>query len=144
MKRLILILWLMSTVIILYAQEAKVEEATKPGCNPKACGPHDTKKQEAAVISTLREDLKAIDRKWLLKNKEKDSYQSISSKIEKGGNDGESLIKLIMGAEILDASLRFRYTHRMVVVFSYEGSNAQKVQTLKKHIALLESVITSI
>ena len=61
MKKIILIfpVFLFS---ILFAQAQEM----KKGCNPSSCGPNDTKVEEAAIVTNLRNAL--VDKKTTLKN----------------------------------------------------------------------------
>ncbi len=89
MKKL-LVLSVLNFVIFsgVFAQKAE----QKPGCNPSACKPGDTKKEEAQVITDLRADLVLLAEAWKTGTLE-------SMDLTAGSSDVESLEKMILAFE---------------------------------------------
>lgn len=72
--------------IVIAAMGALAQDAAKKGCNPKACKPGNTKVEEAAVISELRNKVVALSEQVI--------FNPIKP-VELTGNDEEHSLKLI-------------------------------------------------
>jgi hypothetical protein len=136
MKKLIILIVLAVSSYATYAQSCAQT------CDKKSCGPEGTKKEEAAAITTMRNDLQtviskmsksslAIDRQW------KDMT------IEKGASDDESLLYISQAATSIRYELLNRIESSKLVASlkaytpSASSTKQQVVANLKKEIQLL-------
>jgi|GEM_PF-5827465 len=94
MKKIILIFSVfLFSVLLANAQELKKD------CNPSSCGPNDTKVEEAAIVTNLRNSI--VDKKTALKEK----HLVGSLKIAIGENEEQSLAILVTELNQLEALL---------------------------------------
>jgi hypothetical protein len=113
-------------------------------CDKKSCGPEGTKKEEAAVIKTMRTDLQTVVAKMAKSNLAFDS-QVKDMTIEKGENDDESLLFLSQAATTIRYELLNKLERSKVVGPLKEfkpgaaSSKQQMVANLKKEIQVLAS-----
>ncbi len=136
MKKLIAITILTMAAYSLYAQSCAKT------CEKKSCGPEGTKKEEAAVISGMRNDLQLVITKISRSSLNFDS-QLREMKIEKGANDDESILFISQAA----ASIRYEILNKVEpsnLVASLKdfrpaspSSKREMVANLKKEIQVL-------
>jgi hypothetical protein len=136
MKTLLVLILLAVCSIATYSQSCA------PACDKKSCGPEGTKKEEAAVISTMRNDLQAV-----ITRMSKSSFafdnQLKEMTIEKGASDDESLLFLSQAATSIRYELLNKIESSKLVASlkeykpSASMTKQQMVANLKKEIQLL-------
>lgn len=136
MKKLIVLIVVAVTSFTSYSQSCT------QSCDKKSCGPEGTKKEEAAIITTMRTDLQTVITK-VSKSSLPIDNQLKDMTIEKGGSDDESLLFISQAA----ASIRYELLNKLEsskLVASLKNfkpsasSNKQQmVANLKKEIQLL-------
>jgi hypothetical protein len=132
MKKLIALIVLAVSSYTMYAQS----------CDKKSCGPEGTKKEEAAVITTMRDELQSVISKMSKSPVGFDS-QLKAMTIEKGASDDESLLFISQVA----ASIRYELLNKIEASKlvaslkeykpSVTATKQQMVANLKKEIGLL-------
>jgi hypothetical protein len=138
MKKIIALLILSLSSYAMYAQSCAQT------CDKKSCGPEGTKKEEAAVIKTMRTDLQTVVAKMAKSSLAFDS-QVKDMTIEKGENDDESLLFLSQAATTIRYELLNKLERSKIVASLKEfkagaASNKQQmVANLKKEIQVLAS-----
>jgi hypothetical protein len=136
MKKLIVLILLVACSLLTYSQSCAQE------CDKKSCGPEGTKKEEAAVISTMRSDLQTVISKMSKSSFLFDS-QVKGMAIEKGTSDDESLLFLSQAATSIRHELlnKIESTKLLTSLKEYKPSPSstkqQLVANLKKEIQLL-------
>ena len=136
MKKLIILIIVSVTSFGAYSQSCAAR------CDKKSCGPEGTKKEEAAVITTMRTDLQTVITK-MSKTSFAFNDQLKDMTIEKGTSDDESLLFISQAA----ASIRYELlnkveTSKLVASLreykpSASSTKQQMVANLKKEIQLL-------
>jgi len=137
MKKLIML------VILSIAFYASYAQSCSQTCDKKSsCGPEGTKKEEAAVISTMRTDLQTVITK-MSKSPVAFDNQLKDITIEKGTSDDESLLYISQVA----TSIRYEFlskleSSKLVASLkdykpSASSTKQQMVANLKKEIQLL-------
>jgi hypothetical protein len=136
MKKLIVLLLLAGCSFATYSQSCA------QSCDKKSCGPEGTKKEEAAVISTMRSDLQTVITK-MSKSSFSFDNQLKEMTIEKGTSDDESLLYISQAA----TSIRYELLNKiepsklLASLKSYKPSASstkqQMVANIKKEIHLL-------
>ena len=111
-------------------------------CEKKSCGPEGTKKDEAAVIKTMRTDLQSVVKRMSKSNLAFDP-QVKEMTIKKGENDDESLLFLSQAATTIRYELLNKLESVKLVAPLKEfkpdaaTSKQQMVANLKKEIQAL-------
>jgi hypothetical protein len=111
-------------------------------CDKKSCGPEGTKKEEAAVITTMRSDLQTVITKMSKSSLAFDN-QLKALTIEKGTSDDESLLYLSQAATSIRYELLNKIESSKLVSSlkdyrpSASTTKQQMVANLKKEIQLL-------
>lgn len=136
MKKLIVLILVAVTSFASYSQSCA------QSCDKKSCGPEGTKKEEAAVITTMRSDLQTVITK-ISKSSLAVDNQLKDMTIEKGASDDESLLFLSQIA----TSIRYEFLNKVEsskLVASLKdfkpspsSTKQQMVANLKKEIQLL-------
>jgi hypothetical protein len=135
MKKLIALIIITVSSYATYAQCEKT-------CDKKSCGPEGTKKEEAAVIGTMRNDLQTVIEKMSKSSLAIDA-QLKGMTIEKGTNDDESLLYISQAAASIRYELLSKIESSKVVASlkdykpSASSSKQQMVANLRKEIQLL-------
>lgn len=132
------------TVLILFAlcSFAAYSQSCAQSCNKKSCGPEGTKKEEAAVISTMRSDLQTVITK-MSKSSFAFDNQLKEMTIEKGASDEESLLYISQAATSIRYELLNKVESSKLVASlkeykpSASSTKKQMVANLKKEIQLL-------
>jgi hypothetical protein len=136
----------MKTLIVLIllavCSFATYSQSCAQSCDKKSCGPEGTKKEEAAVISTMRSDLQTVITK-MSKSSFSFDNQLKGMTIEKGTSDDESLLYISQAA----TSIRYELLNKvqpsklLASLKDYKPSASstkqQMVANLKKEIHLL-------
>jgi hypothetical protein len=136
MKKLIVLIILAVSSYATYAQSCS------PSCEKKSCGPEGTKKDEAAVITTMRNDLQTVIAK-MSKSSFAFDNQLKDLTIEKGASDDESLLYISQAATSIRYELVNKIESSKLVAslkeYKPSGSSTkqQMVANLKKEIQLL-------
>jgi hypothetical protein len=123
---------------------ALAQSCSPASCDKKSCGPGGTKKEEAAIITSMRNDLQTIILK-MSKSSLPFDKQVVEMKIEKGGTDDESLLFISRAATNLRYHLLSQIeTSKLVTSLrNYKPENfaskQQMVAALKKEIQILNS-----
>jgi len=138
MKKLFVLILLSAILQFSWAQSCA------QSCDKKSCGPEGTKKEEAAVIKTMRTDVQTVLTKMSKSNVSFDK-QVADMQIEKGESDDESLLFLSQAVTAiryeltskLDASKQIAALKEFKPASS--SSKQQMVASLKKEIQLLAS-----
>jgi hypothetical protein len=94
MKKIIVLIVFTVSVCATYAQSGA------SGCDKKSCGPEGTKKEEAAVITTMRTDLQTVIAR-MSKSALPFDRQVKGMTIEKGTSDDESLLYIAQAANAI-------------------------------------------
>jgi hypothetical protein len=139
MKKL---LFLVAITVIPYLVSA--QSCCAQSCDKKSCGPEGTKKEEAAVIKSMRTDLQ------LVVNKMSQSSLSFNKEvagmtIEKGTSDDESLLFLSQAVTTIRYELLNKVDASKLVASLKEykptgtSTKQQMVSALKKDIQVLAS-----
>jgi hypothetical protein len=131
-------------VLILFAvcSFATYSQSCAQSCDKKSCGPEGTKKEEAAVISTMRSDLQTVITK-MSKSSFAFDNQLKEMTIEKGTSDDESLLFLSQAATSIRYELLNKIESSKLVASlkeykpSASSTKQQMVANLKKEIQLL-------
>ena len=111
-------------------------------CDKKSCGPEGTKKEEAAVITSMRSDLQTVITKMSHSSWAFD-LQVKEMSIEKGASDDESLLYISQAATSIRYELLTKVEPSKVVASlkdfkpSSSSTKQQMVANLKKEIQLL-------
>ena len=136
MKKLLILAILTMSAYVTSAQSCAQT------CDKKSCGPEGTKKEEAAVITTMRSDLQTVITKmshspWAFDRQVKEMS------IEKGASDDESLLYISQAATSIRYELLSKVEPSKVVASlkdfkpSASSTKQQMVANLKKEIQLL-------
>jgi hypothetical protein len=137
MKKLFVLILLTSVLQLAWAQSCDVKS-----CEKKSCGPEGTKKEEAAVITTMRSDVETVLAK-MSQSKVSFDKQVAEMKIEKGQSDDESLLFLSQAVTVIRYELitKVEASRQIVALKNYKPANSsskqQMVASLKKEIQLL-------
>jgi hypothetical protein len=136
MKKLFILILLSSVSYLTLAQE------TKPGCDKTSCGPEGTKKGEAVVITTLRNDLQTVITK-MSKSTVSFDKEIADMEIAKGATDDECLLYISQAA----SAVRYELVNKVdpsklnASLKNYKPANfstkQKMVSGLKKEIELL-------
>ena len=117
-------------------------QSCAPSCEKKSCGPEGTKKDEAAVITTMRNDLQTVITK-MSKSTLAFDKQVKELSIEKGASDDESLFYISQAATSIRYELlsRIEPSNQVASLKDFKPSPSstkqQMVANLKKEIQLL-------
>jgi hypothetical protein len=136
MKKLIVFILVAVSSFVSYSQ------SYAQTCDKKSCGPEGTKKEEAAVISTMRTDLQTVIAKISKSSLAFDS-QLKEMTIEKGASDDESLLFISQIATSIRYELLSKVESSKLVASlkdykpSVSSNKQQMVANLKKEIQLL-------
>jgi hypothetical protein len=136
MKKLLIL------TLIAIAPHFIAAQSCAQSCDKKSCGPEGTKKEEAAVIKSMRTDLQTVVTKMSKSNLAFDA-QVKDMTIEKGENDDESLLFLSQAATTIRYELLNKVDGSKLVASLKEfkpgaASNKQQmVANLKKEIQIL-------
>lgn len=136
MKKLIVLILVAISSFGVYSQ------SYAQTCDKKSCGPEGTKKDEAAVITTMRTDLQTVITK-MSKSPHSFDDQLKDMTIEKGASDDESLLFIAQAAtsiryELLNKLEQSQLTASLKDYRPSASSNKQQmVANLKKEIQLL-------
>lgn len=133
---------LLVLVLLAVCSFATYSQSCAQSCDKKSCGPEGTKKEEAAVITSMRTELQTVVAKMSKSSFAFDS-QFREMTIEKGTNDDESLLYLSQAA----TSIRYEFLTKLessklvASLKEYRPSAAankqQMVSSLKKEIQML-------
>ena len=136
MKKLIVLILVAVTSFASYSQSCA------QSCDKTSCGPEGTKKEEAAVITSMRTDLQTVITK-VSKSSLPIDNQLKNMTIEKGASDDESLLFISQAA----ASIRYELLNKLESAKlvaslkdfkpSVSSNKQQMVANLKKEIQLL-------
>lgn len=102
--RRILVFSLLLFMSLWITEQTMAQKTT--GCNPKACGPEDTKTGEAKVITNLRDDLGQLKEQMINQKKYVFDTSILQSEIKKGKSDAESLLILALEVSHVENELR--------------------------------------
>jgi hypothetical protein len=133
---------IIALLILSVSSYAMSAQSCAQSCDKKSCGPEGTKKEEAAVIKTMRTDLQMVVAKMAKSNLAFDS-QIKDLTIEKGDNDDESLLFLSQAATTIRYELLNKLERSNLVASLKEfkpgaaSSKQQMVANLKKEIQVL-------
>lgn len=137
MKKLFMLMVVVITPHFLTAQSCAAQS-----CDKKSCGPEGTKKEEAAVITTMRTDLQTVIAR-IAKSPVAFDKTIREMTIEKGASDDESLLFISQAA----SSIRYELMNRIesaklnasLKAFrpGVSSTKQQMVANLKKEIQLL-------
>jgi len=136
MKKLLILAFLTMSAYVTSAQSCA------PTCDKKSCGPEGTKKEEAAVITTMRSDLQTVITKMSNSSWAFDKQLKEMS-IEKGANDDESLFYISQAATSIRYELLSKVEPSKVTASlkdfkpSASSTKQQMVANLKKEIQLI-------
>ena len=136
MKKLLILIILGVSPYLVSAQSCA------PSCEKKSCGPEGTKKEEAAVITTMRSDLQTVITK-ISKSSVAFDPQIKEMTIEKGATDDESLLFISQAATFIRYDLLNKVESSKLVASLKEykpsstSTKQQMVANLKKEIQLL-------
>ncbi|HZB14928.1 MAG TPA: hypothetical protein VE467_17935 [Chryseolinea sp.] len=136
MKKLIVLILLAVCSFATYSQSCA------QSCDKKSCGPEGTKKEEAAVISTMRSDLQTVIAK-MSKSSFSFDNQLKEMTIEKGTSDDESLLYISQAATSIRYELLNKIEPSKLLASlkdyrpSASSTKQQMVANLKKEIHLL-------
>jgi hypothetical protein len=138
MKKILILLVIVAAPAVLAAQSCAPQS-----CDKTSCGPEGTKKKEAAVITSMRNELQSVIVKM-----SKSTYpfdKSVAEmKIEQGSNDDESLLFLSQAASTIRYEFVSKLSSNLIASlkeFKPSGvtSKQQMVSALKKEINILAS-----
>lgn len=139
MKKLFILLLVSGGSFFTVAQSC-----SPASCDKKSCGPEGTKRAEAAIITSMRNDLQSIIVK-MSKSSLSFDKQVTEMKIEKGGTDDESLLFISQAT----ANVRYHLLSKIETpklvssLRSYKPENVfskqQMVAALKNEIQILAS-----
>ena len=138
MKKLLIL------TLIAIAPYFIAEQAYAQSCDKKSCGPEGTKKEEAAVLKTMRADLQSVVTKMSRSSHAFDA-QVKEMTIEKGENDDESLLFLSHAATAIRHELlnKLEGTQLLASLKSFKPGAAstkqQMVANLKREILVLST-----
>lgn len=136
MKKLIVL------IVLALSSFASYSQSCAQSCEKKSCGPEGTKKDEAAVITTMRSDLQTVIAK-MSKSSVAFDDQLKDMTIEKGASDDESLLFISQVAASIRYELLNKVESSKLVASLKEfkpaasSSKQQMVANLKKEIQLL-------
>jgi hypothetical protein len=136
MKKLIVLVLLVVCHFAIYSQSCA------QSCDKKSCGPEGTKKEEAAVISSMRSDLQTVITKMSRSSFSFDN-QLKEMTIEKGASDDESLLYISQAATSIRYELISKIEPSKILASlkdykpSASSTKQQMVANLKKEIHLL-------
>jgi hypothetical protein len=136
MKKLLIL-----AILTMFAYVAAAQ-ACPQTCDKKSCGPQGTKKEEAAVITGMRNDLQTVITKMSNSSWAFDKQVKEMS-IEKGASDDESLFYISQAATSIRYELLSKVGPSKVDASlkdfkpSASSSKQQMVSNLKKEIQLL-------
>jgi len=132
----------MKKLFVLAILTMSVYVACAQTCEKKSCGPEGTKKDEAAVITTMRNDLQTVITK-MSKSTLAFDKQVKEMSIEKGASDDESLLYISQAATSIRYELLSKVESSSQVASlkdfrpSPSSTKQQMVANLKKEIQLL-------
>lgn len=135
-----------SLTLAFFCTVTATAQEKKAGCSPSACGPGDTKKGEAKVITSMRSDLQAVIDK-MAKTSNGFSEDVTGLRIESGANDDESLLFIYQSASIVKNELASKLQADQLLQALKEPSiqpsanKQQLVASLQKEIMLLTSQV---
>jgi hypothetical protein len=136
MKKLIVL------IILSVCSFATYSQSCAPSCDKKSCGPEGTKKEEAAVITTMRMDLQKVITKMSKSSFAFDTRLKEMT-IEKGASDDESLLYISQAATSIRYELMNKIESSKLVgsLKDYKptasSTKQQMVTNLKKEIQVL-------
>jgi hypothetical protein len=137
MKKLIALIVLAVSSYAMHAQSCCAKT-----CDKTSCGPEGTKKEEAAAITTMRNDLQTVIAK-VSKSSLAIDRQLKNMTIEKGTSDDESLLYISQAATSIRNELLNKIESSKLVASlkeynpSASSTKQQVVANLKKEIQLL-------
>ena len=130
--------------VLLVSSYLAPAQACAQTCEKKSCGPEGTKKEEAAVITTMRTDLQTVIAK-ISKSSLAVDPQIKEMEIEKGASDDESLLFISQAVTSIRYELLSKIEPSKLVASlkeykpSASSTKQQMVANLKKEIQLLAS-----
>jgi hypothetical protein len=136
MKKLLILAFLTMSAYVTFAQSCA------PSCDKTSCGPEGTKKEEAAVITTMRSDLQTVITKMSNSSWAFDKQVKEMS-IGKGASDDESLFYISQAATAVRFELLSKVEPTRVTASlkdfkpTASPTKQQMVANLKKEIQLL-------
>jgi hypothetical protein len=138
MKKLFILIVIASASHVTYGQSCT------PSCEKKSCGPEGTKREEAAVISSMRTDVQTVLEK-MAKSPISFDRQIAAMKIEKGQSDDESLLFLSQAVTAIRYELlnKIESSKLIAALREYKPSGystkQQMVMSLRKEIQMIAS-----
>ncbi len=136
MKKLIVL------IIVAVSSFGAYSQSCAQTCDKKSCGPEGTKKEEAAVITSMRTDLQSVIAKMSKSSLAFDN-QLKEMTIEKGTSDDESLLFISQAATSIRYELLNKLESSRLVTSlksfkpSPSSNKQQMVANLKKEIQVL-------
>jgi hypothetical protein len=133
---------IIALVILSVSSYAMSAQSCAQSCDKKSCGPEGTKKEEAAVITTMRSDLQTVITK-ISKSSLAVDNQLKDLTIEVGASDDESLLFISQVAMSIRYELLNKVESAKLVASlkdfkpSPSSTKQQMVANLKKEIQLL-------
>ena len=108
----------------------------KPGCNPSACKPGNTKVAEAGILTDLRSELETIQMRW------ENEFGNLNIDLSAGLDDKKSLDKMIKATEqmksVMNITISETFTPRR-----YSTSPARRAAELKEEISMIKEKLNS-
>jgi hypothetical protein len=133
---------IIALIIVTMSSFGAYSQSCAQTCDKKSCGPAGTKKEEAAVITTMRTDLQMVITK-ISKSSLAFDNQLKEMTIEKGVSDDESLLFISQAATSIRYQLLNNLEASKLVAYlkeykpSASSTKQQMVANLKKEIQLL-------
>ncbi len=124
MKQTIFTVLFLGVSLVAFSQK----DESKPGCNPSACKPGNTKVAEAKILTELRSELVSIESDW------DPSLGRLAVDFSPGGDDKESLNKMVLAAEQIKLILN-RNANEELEVKKYSDRPAKKAAELREELA---------
>jgi hypothetical protein len=131
-------------IVIASASHFTYGQSCTPSCEKKSCGPEGTKREEAAVISSMRTDVQTVLEK-MAKSPISFDRQIAAMKIEKGQSDDESLLFLSQAVTAIRYELlnKIESSKLIAALREYKPSSystkQQMVMSLRKEIQMIAS-----
>lgn len=140
--------FLLAGMLFFGAVESAMAQS-KPGCDPKSCGPDNTKVEEAKVITDLRDQLQSAINKMGSSSYAFDkgikTYQ-----IPKGSSDDESVLFISQTITCVKRHLKATLPEEKILIELKEGNPAlteskqQVIAQIKKDILFIEKQINQL
>jgi hypothetical protein len=142
MKKLFILILIAG--IPFFSNGQSCDKAASTSCSKTSCGPEGTKKDEAAIIGSMRSDLQEVVIKMSKSSLSFDKRVS-EMKIEKGSTDDESLLFISQAVNAIRFELlnKIEKSKLIASLKDYQPSGfttkQQMVSALKKEILTLTS-----